>query len=163
MSSPFSGNCSTYFVSFVGYSDAATAAAGDGSPLPTATTPAGTLYYWDSATSSCKSVALNSSTLASTIGGKTYTTTQSVSGTNVTATLTVDSSQTSSASSSTAATPSTGGSVSRTNASAQVVPPIVTVDYTITSPGVTIMDVVLTINLGTLTTDATYAAAPSGA
>jgi type II secretory pathway pseudopilin PulG len=163
MTSPFSGNCSTYFVSFVGYSDAATAAAGDGSPLPSATAPAGTLYYWDTATSSCKSVALNASNLASTIGGKTYTTTQSVSGTNVTATLTVDGGQTSSASTSTAASPATGGSVSRTNASAQVVPPVVTVNYTLTSPGVTIMNVVLTINLGTLTTDATYAAAPSGA
>jgi hypothetical protein len=160
--SPFSGgsgNCGGYFLSIVSYSDAATAAAGYGSPLPVPTAPSGTLYYWDSASSSCVAVALN----AITGLDKTYTTTQKVNGTNVTVTINTVIAGMQAGSTSSTETPTTGGSVTRTDASAQVIAPTMSVHYLMTKPAETMMDVTATVNLGTLTVDATYTPAPTAA
>jgi type II secretory pathway pseudopilin PulG len=160
-----SGNCtvggSFYFLTVNSYSDSATAAAGEGTPLATATLPSGTLYYWDQATSSCKSIALNSASLNSL--NQSYTTTQNVSGTNVTVTLATVPGSTTAASASAVSTPVTSSSPqpTRTDESAQVIAPVITVRYTISVPGLMLMDVTEAINLGTLTLDASYAAAPA--
>jgi type II secretory pathway pseudopilin PulG len=160
MTSPFpNANCSGYFLSITGYTDSVTGAAGYGSPLPTATAPAGTLYYYDPASNSCASLAMNSGSISGL--NKSYTTTQNVSGTPVTVTISTVAANMSASSTSTVATPSTGGSQTRTDVSAQVVAPKLSVRYTITSAGQTIMDITETVNLGTLTVDASYTAAPS--
>jgi type II secretory pathway pseudopilin PulG len=160
-----SGNCSAagdfYLVNLIGYGGSATAAAGYGSPLPTGNAPTGTLWYYNPTNSTCTSLAASSSS----IGGldSHYTTTQNVNGTAVTVSIATVTSQTTAASQSTSATPSTGGSATRTYATAQCVAPTLTVHYTITVPGSTIMDVTLVANLGTLSVDATYTPAPTGA
>ena len=148
-----------YYLSLVGYEDSATAAAGAGAPVPTVTGPAGTLYYYDAATNDYASLALNSSSITGL--SKTFTTTGSISGTSVTVTMTIDGASTTASSSSTSATPSTSGSVTRTDVTAQVVPPVITVDYRITVPGATLVDTVVTLNLGTLGLAGRYAAAPA--
>ncbi len=159
-----SGNCTSggsfYFLNVTNYSDSATAAAGEGTPLATSNLPSGTLYYWDGASSTCKSVALSSGSLNGL--NVSYTTTQSIGGTNVTATLATVPGQTTAAAASASSTPSNSSNPqpTRTDESAQVVAPVITVHYTITTPGVTLVDVTEAINLGTLTLDATYAPAP---
>ena len=154
-SDPWNG----YYLSIVGYADSATAAAGTGAPVPTVTGPAGTLYYYDATTSDYATLALNSSSITGL--SKTYTTTGSISGTNVTVTMSIDGASTTASSTSTSANPSTSGSVTRNEVTAQVVPPVITVDYRITSPGATLVDTIITLNLGTLGVAGNYAAAPA--
>jgi len=159
-----SGNCTSggnfYFLNVTNYSDSAAAAAGEGTPLATPSLPSGTLYYWDGASSSCKSLALNSASLNGL--NVSYSTTQTIGGIPVTATLTTVPGQTTAASASAASTPSSSSSPqpTRTDESAQVIPPVITVHYTITALAVTLVDVTEAINLGTLTVDASYAPAP---
>jgi hypothetical protein len=160
MTSPIpNANCNGYFLSITGYTDSVTGAAGYGSPLPTATAPAGTLYYYDPASNSCASLAMSSGSISGL--NKSYTTTQTVSGTPVTVTINTVAADMAASSTSTAATPSTGGTQTRTDVSAQTLPPIVSVHYTITAAGVTLMDITETVNLGTITVDASYTAAPA--
>jgi type II secretory pathway pseudopilin PulG len=148
-----------FYLSVVGYQDSATAAAGAGAPVPATTGPAGTLYYYDATTSDYSTIALNSSSITGL--SKTFTTSGSISGTVVTVTMSIDGTGTTAASTSTSANPSTSGSVTRNTVTAQVVPPVITVNYRITVPGATLVDTVITINLGTLGLAGTYAAAPS--
>jgi type II secretory pathway pseudopilin PulG len=163
MTSPFTGNCNGYFLTMSGYSDSAKAAAGEGAPLATANLPAGNLYYWNQSTSTCTAIALNSGTLAGL--NISYATTQVVASTNVTATISTVPASTTAASASTVSSPSNSSNPqpTRTDESAQVVAPTITIRYTLTTATDTIMDVTETINLGTLTVDATYAPAPSSA
>jgi type II secretory pathway pseudopilin PulG len=154
---PFdSGSCLGFFVSLVSYADSATAAAGDGAPASVANLPSGNLHYYDQATGSCTSVALSSAAITGL--NTSYTTTQNVDGVNVTVTIGTVVDGMVAASSTVSATGSP-----QTDASAQVISPRVTITYTITTPGQTILDVTESITLGTLTADATYAPAPSAA
>lgn len=148
-----------YYLSIVGYQDSATAAAGTGAPVPTVTGPAGTLYYYDAATADYATIALNSSSITGLT--KTYTTTGTISGTSVTVTMAIDGVNTTASSTSTSANPSTSGSVTRNDVTAQVVPPVITVHYQITVPGATLVDTVITLNLGTIGLSGTYATAPA--
>jgi type II secretory pathway pseudopilin PulG len=166
MSQPISsGNCTVagdfYFLNVNSYSDSAKAATGEGTPLATASAPSGTLYYWDQASSSCKSIALNSASINGL--NASYSTTQNVGGTNVTATIATVPAQTSAATVSATSTPATSSNPqpTRTDESAQVVAPVLTVHYTIVTPTQTLVDVTEAINLGTLTLDSTYAPPPA--
>jgi hypothetical protein len=148
-----------YYLSLVGYQDSATAAAGTGAPLPTATAPTGTLYYYDLTVGDYASLALNSSSMTGL--SKTMTHTGSISGTDVTVTMAIDGASTTAASTSTSANPSTSGSVTRNAVTAQVVPPVITLNYRITTPTATLVHMVITLNLGTLGLAGNYAAAPA--
>ncbi|MBI3648782.1 MAG: type II secretion system protein [Actinobacteria bacterium] len=163
MTTPFNtGSCGGYFLTVSAYSDSATAAAGEGTPLPTATAPTGTLYYYDQASSSCKSIAIGSSSLTGL--NLSYTSSpQNIDGKDVTVTISTVTAQMTAASTATSATPSTSSSPqpTRTDESAQVVAPTIAVHYVIVAEGNTLMDVTETISLGTLTVDATYAPPPS--
>jgi hypothetical protein len=75
---------------------------------------------------------------------------------------TVTSSTTAASQSSTTTAPSSGGAT-YAYAQAQCVAPVITMTYSISIPGTTLMSVTETINLGTLSVDATYTPAPSGA
>jgi hypothetical protein len=154
---PFdSGSCLGFFVSMTTYSDSATASAGSGAPAPVANLPSGNLHYYNQATGSCSTIALSSAAITGL--STSYTTTQNVDGVNVTVTINtvVDGMVAASSTTSSSGSP-------QTDASAQVVAPRITIQYLITSPGQTIMDVTESMTLGTLTADATYAAAPSAA
>jgi hypothetical protein len=148
-----------YYLSLVGYQDSATAAAGTGAPVPTVTGPAGTLRYFDPSIGDYASLALNSSSITGL--SKTMTHTGNISGTDVTVTMAIDGASTTAASTSTSADPSTSGSVTRNAVTAQVVPPVITVNYRITTPTATLVDMVITLNLGTLGLAGNYAAAPA--
>jgi hypothetical protein len=127
--------------------------------LPSATAPAGTLYYFDPALGNYASLALNSASITGL--SKTMTHTGNVSGTDVTVTMAIDGASTTAASTSTSANPSTSGSVTRNAVTAQVVPPLITVSYRVTTPAATLVDMVITLNLGTLGLSGNYAAAPA--
>jgi hypothetical protein len=166
MSQPTSsGNCTVagnfYFLNVNSYGDSAAAATGEGTPLATASAPSGTLYYWDQASSSCKSIALNSASINGL--NVSYSTTQNVGGTNVTTTIATVPAQTSAATVSATSTPATSSNPqpTRTDESAQVVAPVLTVHYTIVTPTQTLVDVTEAINLGTLTLDSSYAPPPA--
>jgi hypothetical protein len=92
-----------------------------------------------------------------------YTTTQSVDGTPVTVSMSTVTTQTFAAAQSTTTTAPSSGSATYGYAQAQCVSPIITITYSITAGTTSLMNVTETINLGTLSVDATYTPAPSGA
>ncbi len=149
-----------FYLSIVNYAGQSTAAAGTSSPLPSASFTSGSLYYWDGA-GYTGPISLTSSSLNGL--NVSYSRTQRIDGTNVTVSLSTVSSTMAAGSTSTTADPSTSGTLTRTTASAQVVAPVVSVQYRVTIPGRTFIDVTITVQLGTIQATATYAAAPAEA
>jgi hypothetical protein len=166
MSPPLSsGSCTAsgdfYLINLIGYTGSATAAAGYGAPAPVAGAPGGTLYYYNPATGECSSLSMGSSSISGL--NSSYTTTQSVDGTPVTVSMSTVTTQTFAAAQSTTTTGPSSGSATYGYAQAQCVSPIITITYSITAGTTSLMNVTETINLGTLSVDATYTPAPSGA
>ena len=144
-----------YLVSIVGYTDSVTASVGTHSPLPTAG-QAGTIYYWNGAGYSSLSVSdagvatiSSSLSLTETIDGHDLTVNMQTVGTGL-------------AAASTSVTPTDpGGNETRTEATAQSVPPTLVIEYELLEGAVVLVDVTITVNLGTLEASGTYAAAPA--
>ncbi len=155
------GDNNFYLINLIGYTGSAKVAAGYGAPAPVANAPGGRLYYFNPATGGCSSLDLSSSSITGL--NSSYSTTQSVDGTNVTVSMSTVASQTIAASQSSTTTAPSSGGATYGFAQAQCVSPIITMTYSISVPGTTLMSVTETINLGTLSADATYAPAPSGA
>jgi hypothetical protein len=66
------------------------------------------------------------------------------------------------AAASTSVTPTDpGGNETRTEATAQSVPPTLVIEYELLEGAVVLVDVTITVNLGTLEASGTYAAAPA--
>jgi len=146
---------SGFLVSIVGYTDSATASVGTESPLPTAG-QAGTIYYWNGVGYSSLSVtdagvATLSSSLSLTedIGGRTLT-------------VSIQTAVAGNSAGSTSLTPvAPGGNATRTEATAQSVPPTLVITYGLSEGAVELADLTITVNLGTLEASGTYAAAPA--
>jgi hypothetical protein len=148
-----------YFLSIVGYQDTASAAAGISAPLPTATVSAGTVYYWNAATSTYVNLSASSAGLNAIT--PTFTSSQTVSGHTVVVNISLQSSSTTAATTSTSATPATSGSVTRTDVTASVIPPRTTVLYTISVDGSTKVNLSILVNLKSMDVRGSYAAAPA--
>ena len=145
------------YVRVTNFADSATASVGTNAPYPTtsASTPAGQLLIYNGV--GYESIDL-SSTLTSVTRTRSISTT--ISGTNVTATFTLDGSQAGDSSSVVTTTPTSGGTITRTDATAQVVAPVIVVRYQLSVSGSTRLDLTTTLNLGTLDLDASYAEQP---
>ena len=145
------------YVRVTNFADSATASVGTNAPYPTtsASTPAGQLLVYNGA--GYESINL-SSTLTSVTRTRSISTT--ISGTNVTATFTLDGSQAGDSSSILTSAPAAGGTITRTDATAQVVAPVIVVRYQLVVGGTTRLDLTTTLNLGTLDLDASYAEQP---
>ena len=140
------------------YADSATASVGTGSPYPTtsASTPAGQLLVYNG-------TGYETIDLSSTLAGVTRTRSiiATISGTNVTATFTLDGDQAANASAVTTSTPSGSGTTERTAATVQVVAPVIVLRYQLSIAGVgTVLDLTTTLNLGALDLDASYSPQP---
>jgi type II secretory pathway pseudopilin PulG len=149
------------FVRIENYADSATLSVGTNAPYPTtsASTPAGQLRVYDSASGTYDSYNLSSSLTGVT---ETYTRTVNVSGKDVTATFTLDGSQASNASSLKTSAPTSTDTTTRTEATAQVIAPVIAVRYQLSISGVgTVLDITTMVNLGTLDLDASYQAQPT--
>ena len=143
-----------YFLSVVGYTDTLTASVGTLSPIPAAT-QAGTIYYYNGTGYSSLSV-----TAAGVTGlNASYTTTQTISGTAYTLTVSTVTSGMAKASTSLSPT-SPAGNATRTDVTSRVIPPTVTVHYQLSGGG-TSADLTVTVLLGTLEANGSYAAAPA--
>jgi type II secretory pathway pseudopilin PulG len=143
-----------YFLSIVGYTDTLTASMGTTSPLPAAT-QAGTLYYYNGG--GYTSLAVNAAGVTGL--NKTYTTTQTISGTSYTLTVsTVTTGMTAATTSLSPTTPT--GNATRTDVTSRVIPPTVTVRYQLSGGG-TSADLTVSLLLGTLEANGTYSAAPA--
>lgn len=143
-----------YFLSIVGYRDTLTGSVGTSSPLPTGTI-AGTIYYYNGSGYSSLSVSdaavngLNAS----------YTTTQTISGTPYTLTVSTDTTGMTAGSTSLSPT-SPSGDGTRTDVTARVTPPAVKVRYQLSGGG-TSADLTLTVQLGALEANGSYSPAPA--
>ena len=143
-----------YFLSVVGYTETLTGSAGTNSPIPTASM-GGTIYYYNGTGYTSLSVthaSLNglstSRAITSVVAGKTVT-------------INVSTEATGMAAGTTSVTPSSpGGNVTRTDVTAQGVPPAIVVNYEIVIDGVTQADLTITVGLGTSEARGTYAPAP---
>jgi type II secretory pathway pseudopilin PulG len=148
------------FLRITNYADSATASVGTGSPFPTssASTPAGQLLIYNG--TGYESVNLTSDLTAVT---RTRSISATVSGQTVTATFTLDGSQAANSSASTTSTPTTTGSIERTDATAQVVSPVIVLRYQLAISGGTgtVLDLTTTLNLGALDLDASYVPKPA--
>jgi hypothetical protein len=146
------------YVRITNYADSATVSVGNGSPFPTtsASTPAGQLLIYNGA--GYESIDLTADLTAVT---RTRSITSTISGTNVTATFTVDGTQAANASAVTVSQPTAVGTIERTEASAQIEAPIIVLRYQLSINGTgTVLDLTTTMNLGTLDLDAQYAPQP---
>jgi type II secretory pathway pseudopilin PulG len=143
-----------FFLSLVDYQDSLTGSVGTDSPLPTGTL-SGRIYYYNGSGYSFKEVfdpSLNGFSA-------TYTTTESVDGDTVEVTMSTDT--TGMSVGSTSLSPTTpSGSITRTDADGQAVPPNVTVRYVIKVNSVTVTDLTVIVKLGTLEVRGIYAQAP---
>jgi type II secretory pathway pseudopilin PulG len=146
---------SGFLVSIVGFNDGATASAGTSSPLPTAS-QGGTIYYWDGAGYESLSVTdAGVTTMSSSVS-----LTENIGGVDLT--VNIDTVVAGLAPGSTSLTPVVpGGSETRTEATAQSVPPTLAITYTLLQGAVVLADLTITANLGTLEASGTYAAAPA--
>jgi type II secretory pathway pseudopilin PulG len=144
-----------YFLSITGYQDSLTGSVGTQSPIPTGSL-AGTLYYYNG--SGYTSVSVTDAALTGLSAS--YTTTQTISSTDVTVTISTE--PTGMSPGSTSLTPtSPAGNATRTDVTARAIPPSVTVHYTVAGPSVTYADLTITVLLGTLQANGSYAAAPA--
>ncbi|MEA2580594.1 MAG: hypothetical protein QOE83_1486 [Actinomycetota bacterium] len=148
-----------YFLSIVGYQDTASAAAGINAPLPTATVAAGTVYYWNG--SGYSNLSATSASLSAGTFTPSFTSSQTVAGHTVVVNMSLQSSSTTAATTSTSATPATSGSVTRTDVTASVIPPRTTVLYTLSVDGVTKVNLSILVNLKSMDVRGSYAAAPA--
>jgi type II secretory pathway pseudopilin PulG len=143
-----------YFLSVVGYTDSLTASVGTNAPIPAATQN-GTIYYYNGSGYTSLSV----SDAALTGLNASYTTTQAAGG--QTYTLTVSTEVTGMVAASTTLSPtSPGGSATRSDVTSRVIPPSLKIRYQL-SGGATSADLTVTVLLGTLEANGTYAAAPT--
>jgi type II secretory pathway pseudopilin PulG len=150
------------FVRIENYADSATVSVGTNAPYPTtsASTPAGQLRVYNSVSGTYDSYNLNSS--LTSLSPTPYSRTVNVSGKDVTATFTLDGSLASNSSALKTSTPTSTGTLTRTEATAQVVAPIIVVRYELSIATVgTVMDLTVTINLGTIDMDASYQPQPT--
>jgi len=152
---------STSYFSITAYADSATAAAGTDIVPPTTTpqipapsvgAPTGTISCWDG------SGAYNTASASSTtpVACGTLDLTQTVSGHNVEVKI--------SATNVSPASITTSPSVANatlTSVTAQVTPPSVTISYQILIDSVLVADLTITVNLGVLDVEGSYAAAPA--
>lgn len=145
-----------YFLSIVGYQDGLTASVGTDSPLPAASpSQAGTIYYYNGSGYTSLSV-----TNASVNGlNASYTTTQTISGTAYTLTVSTDTAGMVAGSTSLSPTSPTGNGT-RTDVTARVTPPAVKVRYQLSGGG-TSADLTFTVQLGVLEANGSYSAAPA--
>jgi type II secretory pathway pseudopilin PulG len=145
------------FVRITGYSDSATASVGDGSPFPTtsASAPSGQIEVYNG--TGYDAYALTSNLEALSITRSLSTT---VSGSTVTATFTLDEAQAANSSVNTTSIPTSGGASERTDATAQVAAPVITIRYRLAIGPSTVFDLTTTVDLGTLDLDGSYAQQP---
>jgi type II secretory pathway pseudopilin PulG len=144
-----------YFLSLVGYQDSLSGSVGTDSPLPSAT-QSGTIYYYNGSGYTAvpvANVALDGLSVS-------YAHTQVVSGATFVTTIATE--PTGMLAGRTSLVPSApSGNVNRTDLDAQAIAPGVSVRYTVTESGVTIVDLVVTLNAGPLEARGTYAPAPA--
>ena len=147
-----------YFMSIVNYTDTASASLGTGSPVASAAFSSGSLSYWDSTIQpqgGYRSISLTDAALNGL----------NVSGSfrsgNITTTVSTVTTQMAKGTTSAVTTPSTSGNVTRTDATAQVVPPVLAIRYQVTANLVTYVDVTIVVKLGTLEARGNYVPAPA--
>jgi type II secretory pathway pseudopilin PulG len=144
-----------YLVSIVGYTDSTTASGGTDSPVPTAS-QAGTIYYWNGAGYSSMSVT---DAAVATISSS-LSLTENIGGHDLT--VAMQTAAAGNAPGTTSVTPtSPAGNATRTAATAQSIPPTLVLEYQLSEGAVALIDVTITVNLGTLEATGTYAPAPA--
>jgi type II secretory pathway pseudopilin PulG len=148
-----------YFLSIVNYTDTASASLGTGSPLASAALSSGSLYYWDpnyglhggyQGPISLTAAALNGLNVSS-----------SFKSTDITTQISTDPTQMARGTTSAVTTPSTSGNATRTDATAQVVPPVLAIRYLVSTISTTYVDMTIVVRLGTLEARGSYAPAPA--
>lgn len=159
-----------YLVSIVGYRDqvaapvgrqvTSSATSGSAPPAPSAGVTAGTVYYWDPATSSYASLPATSDALATALEVSSVTTSGTVDGKTVTVTVSLVAGSVTKATTATATTLGGAGNLSRTEASAQVTPPRLAVRYQVWVNGGREVDLTIEVNLKTMEARGIYAPAP---
>jgi hypothetical protein len=146
---PYNG----YFLSVVGYTDSLTAAVGTSSSAPSAS-QSGTIYYYNGA--GYTSLSATSATLNAL--NQSYTTTQTISGTSYTLTISTVTSGMSAGS--TSLSPASCASSICTDVTSRVTPPALKITYSLSGGG-TSASLTVTVLLGTLEANGSYAAAPT--
>jgi type II secretory pathway pseudopilin PulG len=144
-----------YLMTLTGYQDTISAQAGSSAAAPTATVNSGTLYYWNgtgySSVTATAGIPYADMFLSETIGGH-----------NVEVYLETDTF--SPAAASVTSSPSGGGSITRNDVSATVLPPMRgTIYYTIWVDGAVVVDLSIDVNLGTVLAQGVYEPAPVAA
>ncbi|HEX5949933.1 MAG TPA: hypothetical protein VFZ96_02930, partial [Actinomycetota bacterium] len=160
-----------YLVSIVGYEDQVSApvgrqvlpsaTSGTAVPAPSASVTGGTVYYWDPALSSYSNVSVTSGLI-----GTTLVSTSSLSLAQVVNSHTVSVEMSIATGSAEAATTAVNtkvdgsGSLSRTESSAQVTPPKLTVRYEVWVDGNNVVALDIVVNLKTMEARGVYGPAP---
>jgi prepilin-type N-terminal cleavage/methylation domain-containing protein len=151
---PPTGWTGAYFT-LSNYQTDVAAAAGVNAPLPTAAVTSGTISCWNG-TNGYSSVGATSGGVSSVCQPLSYSTT--AGGHSVTVSIT----PVSLGPASTSVNPtSPSGTATRTDVTAQVNSPTATIQYTVTLDGSTVVDLTISLNLGTTQAHSVYAPPPS--
>ncbi len=162
-----------FFFSLTGYNDTVVATTGSSASAPTATINGGTISYWNGtgyttinlATTPGYSLSGWSQSVSGSLGSppKTVTATLSNSSTATCPTGTSATPVTMSSQPATTATPSGAGSIQRTSAQATVGSPVSgTFCYLVKIQNSVVVNLAISVDLGTSTAKATYKPAPTG-
>ena len=159
-----------YLVSIVGYQDQtsapvgrqvlASAASGTAVPAPAASVTAGTVYYWNPVAGSYASMPATDNNFTTLLQASALSLTQVVGSHTVQVDLSIEAGTAVKATTSTTTATSGAGNLSRTEASAQVTPPKLTLRYVVWVDGNDVVDLRITVNLKTMEARGVYAPAP---
>jgi hypothetical protein len=157
-------------VSIVGYQDQtsapvgrqvlASAASGTAVPAPAASVTAGTVYYWNPVAGSYASMPATDNNFTTLLQASALSLTQVVGSHTVQVDLSIEAGTAVKATTSTTTATGGAGSLSRTESSAQVTPPKLTLLYVVKVDGSDVVDLRITVNLKTMEARGVYAPAP---
>lgn len=149
------GQWTGYLLTMTGYADSTVAAGGTSSPDTTATISSGSISYWNGA----GYTSLTPGSAQTSIPFSPVSVTQNISGSTVVVSI---SGSLTTGGTTTTCNVSCAGTLTRTSATATAASPVTgTLNYTITINGSTVVNLQISVDFGTVTSKAVYAAAPT--
>ncbi|HET9723614.1 MAG TPA: hypothetical protein VFR44_07200 [Actinomycetota bacterium] len=159
-----------YLVSIVGYQDQVSApvgrqalpsaTSGTAVPAPSASVSGGTVYFWNPVLGSYASLSATDVLLGTTLPTSSLSLSQVVSGHTVSVNMSIQSGSVEKATTAVKTTVGGPGSLSRTESSAQVTPPKLTVRYEVWIDGNNVVGLNIVVNLKTMEARGVYGPAP---
>jgi type II secretory pathway pseudopilin PulG len=160
-----------YLVSIVGYEDQASApvgrqvlpsaTSGTAVPAPSASVTGGTIYYWNPLLGTYSNVSVTDSLLGTTlVSGSSLSLSQVVNAHTVSVNMSIETGTVEPATPAVKTTVDGAGNLSRTESSAQVTPPKLTVRYEVWVDGNNVVALDVVVNLKTMEARGVYGPAP---